>query len=43
MGNLDLSVEVHCGFVVLQHILLETLGELWDLAFKGVKKGFLLF
>jgi hypothetical protein len=26
MGNLYLKVEVHCGFVVLQHILLETLG-----------------
>jgi len=26
MGNLNLSVEVQCGFVVLQHILLETLG-----------------
>jgi hypothetical protein len=38
MGNLNLSVEVQCGFVVLQHILLETLGGGEDfLAFKGVK------
>jgi hypothetical protein len=37
MGNLNLSVEVQCGFVVLQHILLETLGGEDFLAFKGVK------
>jgi hypothetical protein len=41
MGNLNLSVEVYCGFVVLQHILLETLGlagTFWR--FKGLNSGF---